>query len=243
MPEEGVEKKSHNDCLSFEEITAIAEEAVAMGITKIRLTGGEPLVRKGICSLVSLLKKIKGLEILGMTTNGHFLSSHAAELKKAGLDSINISLDTLNAERYAELTRGGDLSRVLEGIEAAGSQGFPLKINMVISSETTRKEMDEMKAFCLEKGIELQRIREYNLREDKFPEEEIIYHRPPPCHKCNRIRLLSTGSLKPCLHSDNEILIDSKDREAIRQALKRAIQEKPRCGSSCSTHNMVEIGG
>lgn len=243
MPEEGVEKKSHSDCLSFEEITAIAREAVELGIRKIRLTGGEPLVRRGICSLVGQLKNIKGLQSLGMTTNGHFLKKNAAALKKAGLDSLNISLDTLNPDRYAQLTRGGDIQKVHDGIDAARTEGFPLKINMVISSETTQFEMDHMKSFCTEKGIKLQRIREYNLKIDKFPDEEIIYHRPPPCHQCNRIRLLSSGSLKPCLHSDDEIPIGPMDRENIREALEKAIKEKPRCGGSCSTLNMVEIGG
>lgn len=243
MPEEGIEKKNHSDCLSFEEISAIAEEAVDMGIRKIRLTGGEPLVRKGICDLVSQLKNIKGLKMLGMTTNGHFLKRYAAALKEAGLDSLNISLDTLDPDRYGLLTRGGDITKALNGIEAARTEKFPLKINMVISSETTQKEMDQMKTFCAEKGIELQRIREYNLRVDKFPNEDIIYHRPPPCHQCNRIRLLSSGSLKPCLHSDDEIPIGPIDRVHIRDALEKAIKEKPRLGGSCSTLNMVDIGG
>jgi GTP 3',8-cyclase len=243
MPEEGIEQICHTNCLSFEEITAISREAVDMGILKIRLTGGEPLVRKGICDLVSQLKNIKGLKILGMTTNGHYLQRDAASLKKAGLDSLNISLDTLNPDRYSRITRGGDIIKVLAGINAALEAGFPLKINMVISSDTTQEEMDDMKAFCKAKGVFLQRIREYSLIEDKFPDEEIIYNRPPPCQRCNRIRLLSNGNLKPCLHSDNEIQIHTGSREMIREALVKAIKEKPQCGSSCSSRNMVEIGG
>ncbi|MDC7233031.1 MAG: radical SAM protein [Spirochaetales bacterium] len=243
MPAEGVEKKRHEDCLSFEQITAIAREAAALGINKIRLTGGEPLVRKGICTLVKQLKGIEGLKTLGMTTNGHFLEQYAPDLKKAGLDSLNISLDTLNPERYSHLTRGGDIREVFKGIEAALTSGFPLKINMVVSDDTTVSEMNEMKDFCEKKGIRLQRIREYDLKEDKFKDEEIIYHRPPPCATCNRIRLLSRGSLKPCLHSDNEIRIDPDNPDHIKEALRKAITEKPRCGSSCSTRNMVEIGG
>jgi cyclic pyranopterin phosphate synthase len=100
--------------------------------------------------------------------------------------------------------------------------------------------MDQMTLFCRDKGINLQRIRKYDLKVDKFKNEEIIYHRPPPCAKCNRIRLLSNGRLKPCLHSDSETTIDMNN---IKEALEKAISEKPRCGSSCSTRNMVEIGG
>lgn len=240
MPEEGVEKKKHEDCLSFEQITEIAAEAVSLGITKIRLTGGEPLVRRGVGHLVAQLKNIEGLELLGMTTNGHFLDQYASELRKAGLDSLNISLDTLDPERYSRLTRGGDIEKVLKGIDAALSEGFPLKLNMVVSDDTSIQEMDEMKHFCREKGIRLQRIREYDLKEDKFKDEEIIYHRPPPCASCNRIRLLSNGRVKPCLHSDREITMDMNN---IREGLKKAISEKPRCGGSCTTRNMVEIGG
>jgi cyclic pyranopterin phosphate synthase len=240
MPEVGIEKKDHQDCMSFEEITAVAREAVSLGITKIRLTGGEPLVRKGIIQLVSMLSDIEGLKLLGMTTNGHFLEQYAPELKKAGLSSLNISLDTLDPHRYAHLTRGGDISRVIKGIEAALAVGFPIKLNMVISSETTQTEMDQMKAYCSEKGIELQKIREYSLKEEKFQNEEIIYQRPPPCEQCNRIRLLSSGRIKPCLHSDQEIVLNANN---IRSSLVEAIQNKPRCGSSCSTRNMVEIGG
>jgi GTP 3',8-cyclase len=240
MPEEGVEKKRHEDCLSFEQITEVAKEAVALGIRKIRLTGGEPLVRKGICDLVAQLKGIEGLKTLGMTTNGHYLEQYAKGLKDAGLGSLNISLDTLDPERYSYLTRGGRIEEVLKGIDAALAQGFPVKLNMVVSDDTTQDEMDSMKQFCQDKGINLQRIREYDLKEDKFKDEEIIYHRPPPCGSCNRIRLLSNGKLKPCLHSDNEITVDMDN---IKEGLKKAITEKPRCGSSCSTRNMVEIGG
>jgi cyclic pyranopterin phosphate synthase len=240
MPEEGIEKMQHQDCLSFENITEIAKEAIALGITKIRLTGGEPLVRKGIISLVSMLSSLEGLKLLGMTTNGHFLDQYAHDLKEAGLSSLNISLDSLNPDRYAHLTRGGDINRVLKGIDAALAEDFPVKLNMVISAETSQEEMDAMKSFCNEKGIRLQRIREYSLTEDKFQDEEIIYQRPPPCGQCNRIRLLPNGRIKPCLHTDQEIIIDPDN---IKAALVEAIQEKPRCGSSCSTRNMVEIGG
>ena len=243
MPPEGVEKTSHSNCLSFEQINEIVKEGVKLGITKLRLTGGEPLVRKGICDLVRLLRSNPKLEIIGMTTNGHYLSRYASELKQAGLSSLNISLDTLNPERYKKLTRGGDIQAVLNGIEAARAEGFPMKINMVVSSESTNAELREMEKFCKEKGIQLQRIREYTLSQTKYKEEERIYHRPPPCETCNRIRLLSTGLLKPCLHSNNEISVDLTSSDSIRRCLEKAVLEKPRCGAECTGRNMVEIGG
>jgi len=240
MPPEGIEKKDHTDCLSFEEITAVAREAAGLGIRKIRLTGGEPLVRHGIANLVEMLSKIEGIDLIGMTTNGHLLDRYAGDLKKAGLDSINISLDTLDEERYSRLTRGGEIQKVLEGIDAALASGFPLKLNMVVTDETSQREIDDMAAFCRRKGINLQKIKEYSLKEDKEQNDDFVYHRPPPCGQCNRIRLLSDGRLKPCLHSDQEIKINMDN---ISESHKEAILGKPRCGSVCSTRNMVEIGG
>ena len=240
MPPEGIKKKDHSDCLSFEQIAAIAREAAELGIRKIRLTGGEPLVRHNITELVGMLRKTPGIEIIGMTTNGHFLDKYAASLKEAGLDSLNISLDTLDAERYAYLTRGGDISKVFSGIDAAVSMGFPIKLNMVITEETTPEEIDEMQDFCNRKGINLQKIREYSLKSDKAQNDDFVYHRPPPCSECNRIRLLADGRLKPCLHSDHEIQVAMDD---IKGSIRETIQSKPRCGSVCNTRDMVEIGG
>ena len=133
MSEDGVEQRSHTDILSIEELASIAEAAVKLGIKKIRLTGGEPLVRKGILSLVEKIKKIDcGIE-LSMTTNGSLLKNMAADLKAAGLDRLNVSLDTLDKEKYKEITRGGNLDDVLAGLEAVEKAGFRhTKINAVL---------------------------------------------------------------------------------------------------------------
>ena len=240
MPEEGVPLRDHSDCLSFEEIARIAREASSLGIRKVRLTGGEPLVRKGITDLVGMLRQIQGIELITMTTNGYSLDNYAQLLKEAGLDSVNISLDTLDSEKYSYLTRGGNIANVLNGIDAAAKVGFPIKLNMVVTEETEAAEVDRMREFCRSRGVRLQQIREYSLKEDKEEHDDITYHRPPPCSECNRIRLLSNGRIKPCLHSDHEIVIDKED---IRSSLMEAIQNKPRCGTVCSTRNMVEIGG
>ncbi len=119
MPEEGIHLLKHEDILSYNEITAFTKTAVSLGIDKVRLTGGEPLVRKGVVSLVKMIAEIDGIDDLSITTNGAMLKSFAAELKNAGLHRVNISLDTVDPVRFEYITRGGNLNDVLEGISAA----------------------------------------------------------------------------------------------------------------------------
>lgn len=133
MPEEGVQNLGHDKILSFEEIQRIVKAAAELGITKYRITGGEPMVRKGIVSLVESLSAIDGVKELTMTTNGTLLAEHAEELKKAGLDRVNISVDSLLYHKYEEITRGGDLDAAFEGVNAALKAGLtPLKLNVVV---------------------------------------------------------------------------------------------------------------
>ncbi len=122
----------HKEILKYEEIVRIVIVAASLGVKKVRLTGGEPLIRKGIVNLIRMLKDIDKIEELSLTTNGIFLAAYAEELADAGLDRVNVSLDSLNPERYKNITGGGNLEDVLKGIEAAEKQGFtPIKINMV----------------------------------------------------------------------------------------------------------------
>jgi len=132
MPEEGIGKVSHACILSYEELYRIARAAVDIGIDKIRITGGEPLVRKGIIPFLQQLAEIPGLEQLVLTTNGVLLGTMAADLRKAGVQRLNVSLDSLNPATFAKISRSGDLARVLAGIEAARACGFPIKLNMVV---------------------------------------------------------------------------------------------------------------
>lgn len=133
MPEEGVCKRTHSEILSLEELEAIARAAVALGITKIRLTGGEPLVRRGIVELCRRLRRIPELQELCLTTNGSLLPDLAAPLREAGVDRLNISLDTLRPERFTQMTCRGELGQVLEGLAAAEEAGFTnLKLNTVL---------------------------------------------------------------------------------------------------------------
>jgi cyclic pyranopterin phosphate synthase len=132
MPAEGVRPEMHRDILRYEEIIRVIKVAARLGVSKIRLTGGEPLTRKNVSLLIALIKNIQGIKDLSMTTNGILLEKHAHQIANAGLDRINVSLDSLREERYREITRGGDLSSVLKGIEAAVQAGLkPVKINMV----------------------------------------------------------------------------------------------------------------
>ena len=130
MAEEGVCKRGHEELCSFEELRDFTAAAAALGVTKLRVTGGEPLVRRGIVELCAMLRAVPGIEELCLTTNGTRLEQLAAPLKAAGVDRLNISLDTLRPERYREITRTGELENVLRGIEAAERAGFEnIKLN------------------------------------------------------------------------------------------------------------------
>lgn len=132
MPSEGLSPIEHKDILTYEEIIRIVRIASGLGVRKVRITGGEPLVRKGVTFLTASIKKIPGIEDLSITTNGVLLEKYAEELANAGVDRVNVSLDSLRPERYREITRGGDINVVLRGIEAARKLGLvPVKINMI----------------------------------------------------------------------------------------------------------------
>jgi cyclic pyranopterin phosphate synthase len=132
MPKEGVSQFGHSEILRYEEILRLAALAVQKGITKIRITGGEPLVRKDAVQLIQQLSQLKGVQDLSLTTNAILLEEFAPALFQAGLKRVNISMDSLSPEKYREITRGGDLSRVWAGVEAARRAGLsPIKINVV----------------------------------------------------------------------------------------------------------------
>jgi GTP 3',8-cyclase len=132
MPEEGITPQPHSEILTYEEIFKVAKAAVNAGLTRIRLTGGEPLVRKGLVGFVGRLMTLDGVEV-ALTTNGTLLARYADRLRAAGLSRVNVSLDSLDPETFRRLTRWGELSDVLEGIEAAVEAGLePVKINVVV---------------------------------------------------------------------------------------------------------------
>lgn len=159
MPPEGVAKRTHDQILSLEEIGEIARAAAELGVTKIRLTGGEPLVRRGILSLCRELRRIPTLRELALTTNGLLLPGMAAELKKAGVDRVNISLDTLDPDKYRRITRGGRLEDALAGIRAAWDAGLtPLKLNCVLIGGFNDDEIPALAALTEREPVEVRFI-------------------------------------------------------------------------------------
>ncbi len=153
MPPEGVPQMSHSEVLSYEEIRAIVQSAVQLGVNKVRLTGGEPLVRAELPKLVGMLSQIEGIEELSLTTNGTILKKHALELKQAGLLRVNVSLDTLKADKFRHVTRLGKLNNVLDGIEAAKDAGFhPVKINTVVMRGINDDEILDFAKMTYEDG-------------------------------------------------------------------------------------------
>ena len=155
MPEEGVPWMPPSHILSYEELTSIIRASVALGITKIRITGGEPLVRTGITNFVQMIEQIPGIEDIAMTTNGLLLSKYAVVLKKAGLRRVNVSLDTLKPERYRRICRGvdsgGEIADVMAGIKAAREAGLnPVKINMVVMAGVNDDEILDFSSKTLD---------------------------------------------------------------------------------------------
>ena len=153
MPKEGVVHRGHDAVLTYEELLLIAETAVGLGIEKIRITGGEPLVRSNIIDFLSRLSVIPGLKQLALTTNGLLLPEMAADLHRVGVQRLNISLDSLNAQTFSDITRGGDLKKVLAGLDAAEQAGFPPpKINCVIMRGVNDQEILEFAEMSRVRG-------------------------------------------------------------------------------------------
>lgn len=159
MPKDGIQKVSHEEILTLEEIDEIISVFASLGINKVRITGGEPLVRKGILSLIENIRKHDGIKDLALTTNGLLLKEMASNLKSAGLNRVNISLDSLNPQKYAMMTRGGKLNKVLEGIEMAKKVGLtPIKINVVLIGGFNDDEIESFVALTKEEAIDIRFI-------------------------------------------------------------------------------------
>jgi cyclic pyranopterin phosphate synthase len=153
MPQEGITLMSHYDILSYEEIFTLVKAAAELGINKVRLTGGEPLVRAGLPDLVRMLAGIETIDDISLTTNGILLAQHAAELKESGLMRVNVSLDTLKPERFRQITRCGNLEDTLKGIEVAGAAGLnPVKINMVVMAGVNDDELPDFASKTIKDG-------------------------------------------------------------------------------------------
>ncbi len=283
------------EILSLEEITEICRQASQIGIKKIKVTGGEPLIRKGCVDLIRMLKEIPGIEQVTLTTNGVLLAQYAEQLNNAGLDAINVSLDTLDPEKYLKITQSDALADVLDGISAIEKYDFPLKINSVLQRGVNDSDWQELIGLAKDRRIDVRFIemmpighgKQFDpisnaeilqkLREHYGAVEEVekvrgngpaTYCHIPAftgnigfisaihgkfCSACNRIRLTSTGQIKPCLCYEDHISLKEAVRsgrtDEIQKLLLSAIDRKPdghRFDESemiTEKHEMAQIGG
>ena len=287
MPEEGVCKRPRTDILSLEELAEIAGAAVVCGIRKIRITGGEPLVRPGISTLCRRLREIPELKELCLTTNGSLLPELAGPLREAGVDRLNISLDTLKPERFREITRRGALEEALAGIRAAENAGFRnLKLDTVLIGGFNDDEIGDFLALTRAHPWEVRFIELMPMgpcaawpKERFLPVTEVLrrfpqlekirpngvarrYRLPGAvgtagliapvsyefCGDCRRIRVTADGRLKGCLHSREEIPLRGLRGDALTEAIRRGILQKPRQHhltehASDTPRTMNQIGG
>lgn len=287
MPAEGVEKGPHGSILTVEELVEIGEAAVKLGVRKIRLTGGEPLVRRGILDICRGLRAIPELKELCLTTNGSLLPELAQPLREAGVDRLNISLDTLKPERFQEITRRGTLDEVMKGIRAAEDAGFQnLKLDTVLMGGVNDDEIGDFLALTMEHPWEVRFIELMPMgpcaawpKERFLPVTEVLrrfpqlekirpngvarrYRLPGAvgtagliapvsyefCGDCRRIRVTADGRLKGCLHSREEIPLRGLHGDALTEAIRRGILQKPRQHhltehASDTPRTMNQIGG
>ncbi len=239
MPAEGVSQMHHNDILSYDEIFEFTKYAVANGVNKVRVTGGEPLVRKGVIDLVGMLGSLNGIEDLSMTTNGILLDRFADQLVDAGLMRVNVSLDTIDPVKYTQITRGGDINKVFAGLKAAQAAGLtPIKINCVINESALEPDAQAVQSFSDKNGYEIRFIHMMDLEKGYF--KPVEGGEGGKCEVCNRLRLTSNGYVKPCLFSTKGYSV----RElGIEKALKMALDRKPACGGINHEGQFYNIGG
>ncbi|NTU59770.1 MAG: GTP 3',8-cyclase MoaA [Deltaproteobacteria bacterium] len=175
MPAEGVSPLGHDAILSYEEILRVARISLGLGIEKIRITGGEPLVRRGILGFVEQMARLPGLQDLSLTTNGLLLGSLAHDLRRAGLRRVNVSLDTLRPEVFRQVTRFDGLERVLEGLRAAKDAGLaPIKVNVVAMRGVNDGEIVDFGEFAEENGYEVRFIEFMPSRADAWEERKVL---------------------------------------------------------------------
>jgi cyclic pyranopterin phosphate synthase len=205
LPPEGIRLLPHGEILTYEEIATIVRLAAELGINKLRLTGGEPLVRAKLPELVAMLADIDAIDDISLTTNGVLLKEYASELKQAGLKRVNVSLDSLNQDKFERITRHRKLSDVLQGIEAAKACGLnPVKINMVVMRGINDDEILGFAKLTISEGWHVRFIELMPFVTDNPPEGHSTGRKAaihPQFMSANEIkeRLNSLGELKPCL--------------------------------------------
>jgi GTP 3',8-cyclase len=174
MPED-VTFRPKDELLTFEEITHFVRVAAPLGVNKIRLTGGEPLVRRDLCKLVAMLAAVPGIQDLGLTTNGILLRGQAHALHAAGLSRLNVSLDTLDRERFREITRRDGLAQVLDGLAAAREAGFsPIKVNAISIRGFTEPDVIPLAHFARDHGFELRFIEYMPIGAEAWERDKVL---------------------------------------------------------------------
>ena len=296
MPQ-GIERVPMAEILSYEEIAFVCTQAAALGIDRFRITGGEPLVRKDCTVLVSMLKRIPGVRQVALTTNGVLLAEHLDALLKAGIDAVNISLDTTDREQYKAITGMDELERAMASIRLAAGK-LPVRINCVVQRGVNEDAPVSVAALARDLPVDVRFIElmpigaakdmqtvpnteVLGMIEERFGRTEedsglrgggpAVYRRAEGftgrigfisavhgkfCGTCNRLRLTSTGELKPCLcYGDviplREILRDGEeDKETrIRERILEAVRIKPtahcfdRREKITENREMARIGG
>ncbi len=239
LPDSDVQWLGREDLLTFEEIVTVAQTAVDLGMHKIRLTGGEPLLRSHVVDLVRMLAAIRGLNDLSMTTNGTLLAEYAVPLAEAGLHRVNISVDAVNSQSYRDKTCGGDLDLLMAGIQAAQAAKFKcIKLNCVVERSSDETDAREVADFARQNGLGVRFIRRMDLANGQFWVVE--GGAGGDCPRCNRLRISCDGVVRPCLFSD----VGFNVRElGVREAIIRATEDKPESGQRCHTTTFCRIGG
>jgi len=298
MPEKGIDIVPHNDILTLEEIARVVQASTLVGVRKIRLTGGEPLIRKGISPLINRISSMPEIDDIALTTNGIIFAEQAEILKQAGLKRVNFSLDSLREDRFKFITRGGNLNKVLESIETAIRLDIkPVKINTVLIRDFNDDEIIQFANLTMEKPLHIRFIELMPIGTSQtwasgrfIPAQEVKdiieiklgrldrIQKPKGngpaqyyqfkgavgtigfisaisehfCSKCNRLRLTSTGVLRPCLYSDDEVDIRTALRSGaslkkLSEIIVRSARNKPKKHSALGPGDyrsmMYQIGG
>ncbi len=236
-------EQAHFNYLRLADIEKLAVSINRLGIRKIKLTGGEPLIHSEVVEIVSLFKQIVPETELSITTNGYFLESLAEKLCLAGVERLNISLDSIKPELYHRITGVNSLSSVLSGLNRAGQMKFKrIKINTVYMKGVNEDQIDPIKKFAAEKGFGFQLINMMDLYADKSNFEDISrFDRPPKCVGCSKLRVTSDMKVISCLFDDHKT--DLKLYTDIDEGFRVAASKKELCGKNRTEGEMYRIGG
>lgn len=239
MPKEGIKPLKEQEILSLSEIIDITKKLTQWGISKVRLTGGEPLVRKNLVDLVAHLAQIENIDELCITTNGSLLKKYAASLYEAGLDRINVSLDTIDPVKFKEITRMGSLEDVIEGIFEAKRVGFKnIKLNCVVDHDKEESDALQIAEFSRKHNLTTRFIRKMDIKSGQF--WEVDGGSGGKCATCNRIRITCNGDILPCLFNDTAFNIR---KYGLEKAFRLAIEHKPFKGMQSKINRFNRIGG